>query len=96
MSEDQEIGPASRGNSGRAKQEYVEDIATVFGNLKQKLAQDGTVVIVVNDKFGLYEQIAAKAGFRRVETLQRHVNRRTGRRADEFYESILIWERERG
>lgn len=95
MSEDQEIGPASRGNSGRAKQEYVEDMAAVFGNLRQSLDPDGTVVIVVNDKFDLYGQIAEKAGFRCVDVLRRHVNRRTGRRADDFYESILIWERER-
>ena len=94
-SEEQEIGPASKGNSARARQEYVEDMAAVFGNLRQSLDPDGIVVIVVNDKFDLYPQVAAKAGFRCVETLQRHVNRRTGRRADDFYESILIWERER-
>lgn len=96
MSEDQEIGPASKGNSGRAKQEYVEDMAAVFSNLRQSLDADGVVVVVVNDKFGLYQQIAEKAGFRCVDDLKRHVNRRTGRRADEFYESILIWERGRG
>ena len=93
---EQEIGPANRGNSGRARQEYVDDMAAVFSNLRQSLHPNGIVVIVVNDKFDLYGQVADKAGFRCVDVLKRHVNRRTGRRADEFYESILIWEWGRG
>ena len=94
--QEQEIGPANRGNSARARQEYVEDMAAVFGNLKQSLDPTGLVVVVVNDKFDLYQHVATKAGFQCVDVLKRHVNRRTGRRADDFYESILIWERERG
>ena len=38
----------------------------------------------------LYPEILERAGLRLDERLERHVNRRTGRRAGEYYESILI------
>ena len=48
------------------------------------------VCIVVNDRRDLYPEMLARAGLRLDERLERHVNRRTGRRAGEYYESILI------
>ena len=86
-----EIGAATNGNSMKAKDKYVEEISRVFLNVKESLAPKGRVVVVVNDKFGLYPEIAERSGFKVEEELHRHVNRRTGRRADDFFESILIW-----
>jgi hypothetical protein len=48
------------------------------------------VVIVVNDRRGLYDGILAAAGLKLEDRLLRHVNRRTGRRRGEFYEEVLI------
>ena len=48
------------------------------------------VCIVVNDRRDLYPEILERAGLRLDERLERHVNRRTGRRAGEYFESILI------
>ena len=48
------------------------------------------VCVVVNDRRGLYSEILRRARLRLDERLERHVNRRTGRRAGEYYESILI------
>ena len=48
------------------------------------------VCIVVNDRRGLYPEILERAGLRLDERLERHVNRRTGRRAGEYFESILV------
>ena len=48
------------------------------------------VCIVVNDRRALYPEILERTGLRLDERLERHVNRRTGRRAGEYYESILI------
>jgi hypothetical protein len=47
-------------------------------------------VIVVNDRRDLYPEILERAGLRLEERLLRHVNRRTGRRAGEFYEEVLV------
>ena len=51
------------------------------------------MVIVVNDRRELYE-ILERSGLRLVDRLERHVNRRTGRRAGEYFESILVAVRE--
>jgi hypothetical protein len=46
--------------------------------------------IVVNDRADLYPEILDRSDLRLDERLRRHVNRRTGRRAGEFYEDVLI------
>jgi hypothetical protein len=47
-------------------------------------------VIVVNDRRDLYPEILERAGLRLEDRLRRHVNRRTGRRAGEFFEDVLV------
>jgi len=86
-----EIGPASNGNSGNAKRDYVEDIVAAFENVKKSLSGKGRIVVVVNDKFRLYQGIRQRLGLRLEAQLERHVNRRTGRRADDFFESVMVW-----
>ena len=88
-----EIGSASRGNSGRAQAAYVEAMTESFVNVKKGLCRNGRMVVIVNDRLGLYDEIREKSGFRLEARLERHVNRRTGRRSGDFYESILVWER---
>jgi hypothetical protein len=48
------------------------------------------VAIVVNDRRDLYPEILIRAGLELEDRHRRHVNRRTGRRAGEFYEDVLI------
>jgi hypothetical protein len=48
------------------------------------------VVVVVNDSRRPYDGILEEAGLRLEERLLRRVNRRTGRRAGECFEEILI------
>ena len=87
----QEIGPAARGSSLKARAEYVDSMVESFRNVKKSLARGGRMVVIVNDKLGLYDQIREGAGLRLESRLERHVNRRTGRRAGDFFESVLIW-----
>jgi hypothetical protein len=47
-------------------------------------------VIVVDDRRDLYPGILERAGLRLETRLRRHVNRRTGRRAGEFFEDVLV------
>lgn len=88
-----EIGPAFKGNSQKAQDMYIKEIAHVFKNIYPKLPKDGVVVIVVNDKFRLYENLASQIGYHLETILTRHVNRRTGRRSTDFFEEVLIWKK---
>ena len=90
---DSEIGRASNGNSKRARAEYVDGISESFLNVRRGLEPDGRMVVIVNDKLGLYDEICKRVGMRLETRLERHVNRRTGRRAGAFFESVLIWRR---
>ena len=51
----------------------------------------GILIVVAGDKFGLYDEIARLCEVEVEAVLKRHVNRRTGRRASEFYESVFVW-----
>lgn len=88
-----EIGPAAEGTSQRAKQKYQEDIAEVFRRVGKSLLPGGRVIVVAADTADLYDEIARFAEFEVEYTINRHVNRRTGRRAADFYESVFIWQK---
>jgi hypothetical protein len=86
-----EIGAAANGSSQRARRTYQEDIAGVFRRLSEKLKPGGRMIVVAGDRSDLYGEIAKMAGVEVEATVLRHVNRRTGRRSSEFYESVFIW-----
>ena len=73
-----------------ALEEYKAGIARVLANAAGALPLDAAVVIVVNDRRDLYPEILERAGLELLERLRRHVNRRTGRRAGEYYEDVLV------
>lgn len=89
--ETREIGAAKNGQSEQAREVYIKGINKVLLHTRDYMAKDGLALIVVNDKFNLYNP--EEAGFKSVGRVERHVNRRTGRREGAFYESILIWEK---
>ena len=85
-----ELGAAARGASRAALAAYGDGIVDVLANVRAALRPGAPVVIVVNDQRALYPEILDRAGLRLDERLRRHVNRRTGRRAGEFFEDILV------
>lgn len=89
--ETKEIGPAKNGQSEKAKEDYIDGINAVLSHTREYMAKDSLALIVVNDKYGLYKPEAV--GFKSIGKVDRHVNRRTGRRDTPFYESILIWQK---
>ena len=89
-----EIGPLSEGQSERAKASYVRDMVEVFRNLLPYIRENGVIIFIVNDKFGLYDKIISSTGLRLEKRITRQVNRRTGRRSSEFGEDILIMRKE--
>jgi hypothetical protein len=79
-----------KGSSRVALAAYVDGIAAVLANVRGSLRRGAPVVIVINDRRELYPEILERAGLRLEERYRRHVNRRTGRRAGEFFEDILV------
>jgi len=85
-----EIGPAARGQTRPALAAYTDAMVAVVRNASRFLPAGAPVVIVVNDSKGLYPEILERSGLALEERLTRHVNRRTGRRAGEFFEDVLV------
>jgi hypothetical protein len=70
--------------------EYVDAMVAVFAQARARLPTGAPVIIVVNDSRLLYPKILERSGLTLEERLMRHVNRRTGRRAEEFFEHVLV------
>lgn len=87
---EREIGAAVRGTSRAALEAYVEGISSVLARCAEALSPGAPVIVVVNDRRDLYGEILSRARLRLVDRLERHVNRRTGRRSGEYFESILV------
>jgi DNA modification methylase len=87
---ERELGAAARGTSRAAIAEYVTGISDILRRCAETLAPGAPVIVVVNDRRHLYPQILERSGLRLADRLERHVNRRTGRRAGEYFESILV------
>jgi hypothetical protein len=87
---EREIGAAAGGTSKAALAGYVEGIAAALASCARVLKPRGRVVIVVNDRRSLYPEILERAGLTLEQRYQRHVNRRTGRRAGEYFEDVLV------
>jgi hypothetical protein len=85
-----EVGAAVAGTSRAALAAYSDGIVDVLANVRAALRPGAPVVIVVNDRRDLYPEILDRAGLRLEHRLRRHVNRRTGRRAGEFFEDVLV------
>jgi hypothetical protein len=85
-----EIGAAAGGTSRAALAAYTEGISEVFALCAAALRARGRAVVVVNDRRGLYPEILERAGLQLEQRYQRHVNRRTGRRAGEYFEDVLV------
>jgi DNA methylase len=85
-----ELGAAEKGVARGAIAAYAEGIAAVLARCAVALPRRAPVVIVVDDRRDLYPAILDAAGLRLEERYRRHVNRRTGRRAGEFFEDVLV------
>jgi DNA methylase len=79
-----------KGSTKAALEEYTAGIAQALANAASALAPGAPVLVVVNDRRNLYPAILERAGLVLEERLRRHVNRRTGRRAGEYYEDVLV------
>jgi len=88
--EDRGAAELGRGATRRALDEYSNGVAEALAHAAERLRLGGAVVVVVNDRRDLYPEILSRAGLRLEHRLRRHVNRRTGRRAGEYFEDVLV------
>lgn len=87
--DDKEIGPLYKGQGQEAKRMYVAGISEVLTNSKRFLADDYDVFLVANDKYGLYPEIAERAGMRIVNQYKRPVLNRTEKDKGAYAEIIF-------
>jgi DNA modification methylase len=85
-----ELGAAAQGTGRAAIEQYRAGIVATLANAVESLRPGAPVCIVVNDSRGLYPEILDRAGLRLERRHTRHVNRRTGRRAGEYFEDVLV------
>jgi DNA methylase len=85
-----ELGAAEAGTARAAIEAYKDGIAAALANVAASLTDGAPVLVVVNDRRELYPEILDRAGLVLEERLRRHVNRRTGRRAGEYFEDVLV------
>ena len=85
-----ELGAAEAGTARASLETYRDGIARVLARAAGALEPGAPVLVVVNDRRDLYPEILDRAGLRLEERLRRHVNRRTGRRAGEYFEDVLV------
>src|SRR5437764_2931076 len=85
-----EVGAGAAGTSRAALEAYSDGIVATFANVRRSLRPGAPVVVVVNDRRGLYPDILARSGLVEERRHRRHVNRRTGRRAGEYFEDVLV------
>jgi hypothetical protein len=85
-----EVGAAVAGTSRAALAAYSDGIVAALLNTTRSLRRGAPVLIVVNDRRDLYPGILERAGLQLEDRLRRHVNRRTGLRAGEFFEDVLV------
>lgn len=86
-----EIGAAKEGFSQKAQLVYTQSIVRVFKNICNSMPSGGKLIVIASDKHNLYNKIGQLCGIEEEAIIKRHVNRRTGRRSSEFYESVFIW-----
>jgi DNA methylase len=85
-----ELGRKAGGKSRRAQSEYVEGIAAVFRNVARFLDKDAPVLIVANDRFRLYPEIARRADLEIQKEYRRAVTKRTEQGDDPYQETIFL------
>jgi hypothetical protein len=87
---ERELGAAEAGTSRGALARYVEGIGDVLSRSAEALRPGAPLLVVVNDRRELYPEVLDRAGLRLDGRYRRHVNRRTGLRAGEYFEDVLV------
>jgi hypothetical protein len=86
-----EIGSPKNGANPKAKEVYKRDISEVLRRSLSAMPSGRHLIVVAHDRAKIYDEIASDLKVKVEAVINRHVNRRTGRRGGEFFESVFIW-----
>ena len=87
---DDELGRPANGLSRAAIEAYVEGVADVLANARRALCRAPVVRRRERPRASSIPRSFAEPGSGSRTRLERHVNRRTGLRAGEYFESVLV------
>ncbi|MDA4115047.1 MAG: site-specific DNA-methyltransferase [Thaumarchaeota archaeon] len=90
-----EIGPKMKGKGERARADYARSMAASLRNVSAPMPQGGVVLLVANDKLGLYPGIFEEAGMRVKRSFERPVEDRTERDKRPYSETVFLARLER-
>jgi len=85
-----ELGAAEGGTGRQALARYVDGVGEVLARSADTLTPGAPLLVVVNDRRELYSDVLERAGLNLIGRYRRHVNRRTGLRAGEYFEDVLV------
>jgi hypothetical protein len=85
-----EIGPKARGKGEKARSEYARSMAKSLRSARAILSPRAAVLVVANDRLGLYPGIFEAAGMRVEKSFQRPVEDRTERDKQPYSETVFL------
>ena len=88
--DENEIGPLYKGQGLQARKSYVEGISAVLKNCLRFLKKDANILLVANDKYNLYPEIAKRAHLNIVNTYKRPVLNRVEKDRANAYSEIIF------
>ncbi len=89
-----EIGPLYKGKGKDARASYIKGISQVLKNCLRYMVENPIIIIVANDEYNLYPEVAKEVGLEIVEEFKRPVLNRTARDKNAYYESVFVMRRE--
>ncbi len=90
-----EIGRKAKGKGERARTEYARGITESLRNMAASMSPGGAVLLVANDRLGLYPGIFGEAGMRVERSFERPVEDRTERDKRPYSETVFLARLER-
>jgi len=85
-----EIGPKTKGKGERARGDYARSMAASLRNVSAPMLPGAAVLLVANDRLGLYSGIFEEAGMRVERSFERPVEDRTERDKRPYSETVFL------
>jgi hypothetical protein len=85
-----EIGPKTKGKGERARVDYARSMAESLRNVSAPMPQGGAVLLVANDRLGLYQGVFKEAGMCVERKFERPVEDRTERDKRPYSETVFL------
>jgi DNA methylase len=85
-----EIGPKTKGKGEKARSDYSRSMVESLRNVSEEMSPGAAVLLVANDKLGLYPRIFQEAGMRVERRFERPVEDRTERDKRPYSETVFL------